>query len=135
MADHKIQSPIRKKLEQEQQSEISTIPTKKISSFLKKLKETTFITEVIDDEVHKYWISTEAEEDIKLLDWWKTHSTEYSNLSKLAIDYLCIQASSVPCEQLFSIAGQVLCKSRNRLSGNTVRVYLCIYSWITQNIV
>src|SRR6266540_2764683 len=66
MTDHEIQSPIRKKLEQKQQSGISTIPTKKISSFLKKLKETTSITEVIDDEVHKYWISTEAEEDINL---------------------------------------------------------------------
>ena len=54
MADHEIQLLIRKKLEQEQQSGISTIPTKKISSFLKKLKETTSITEVIDDEVHKY---------------------------------------------------------------------------------
>ena len=54
MTDHEIQSPIRKKLEQEQQSGISTIPMKKISSFLKKLKETTSITEVIDDEVHKY---------------------------------------------------------------------------------
>ena len=135
MADHEIQSPIRKKLEQKQQSGISSIPTKKMSSFLKKLKETTSVTEVIDDEVHKYWISTEAEEDIKPLDWWKTHSTEYPNLSKLAIDYLCIQASSVPCEQLFSTAGQVLCKSQNRLSGNTVRACLCLYSWLSQNVV
>src|SRR6266542_6807937 len=135
MTDHEIQSPIRKKLEQKQQSGISTIPTKKISSFLKKLKETTSITKVIDDEVHKYRISTEAEEDIKPLDWRKTHSTEYPNLSKLAVDYLCIQASSVPCEQLFSTAGQVLCKSQNRLSDDIVRACLCLYSWLSQNVV
>ncbi len=39
MADHEIQSLIRKKLEQKQQSGILIIPMKKISSFLKKLKE------------------------------------------------------------------------------------------------
>ncbi len=135
MTDREIQSPIRQKLEQQQQMGVPIISTKKVSSFLKRLKETTSVIETIDDEVHKYWISAEAEEDIKPLDWWKTHSTEYPNLSKLAVDYLCIQASSVPCEQLFSIAGQVLCKSRNRLSGDTVRACLCLYSWISQNIV
>ena len=130
MADHEIQSPVRKKLVQEQQIGVSTIPTKKISSFLKKLKETTSVTEIIDDEVHKYQISTEAEEDIKPLDQWKTHSTEYPNLSKLAVDYLCIHASSIPCKQLFSTASQVLCKSRNRVSGDTVKACLCLYSWL-----
>ena len=58
----------------------------------------------IDDEVYKYQISAEANEDVKPLDWQKTHSTEYPNLSKLTLDFLCIQASSVPYEQLFSIA-------------------------------
>src|SRR6266542_6511296 len=135
MTEYEIQSPIRNKLEQQQQIGIPIVSTKKISSFLKKLKETTSVTETIDDEVHKYWISAEAEEDVKPLDWWKTHSTEYPNLSKLAVDYLCIQASSVPCEQLFSIAGQVLCKSRNRLSDDIVRACLCLYSWLSQNVV
>ena len=88
----------------------------------------------IDDEVYKYQISAEANEDVKPLDWQKTHSTEYPNLSKLALDFLCIQASSVPCEQLFSIAGQLLCKSRNRLSGDTVRACLCLQSWISKDI-
>ncbi|CAG8706715.1 9505_t:CDS:1, partial [Funneliformis mosseae] len=66
----------------------------------KKLKGANSIITNVDDEVNKYWISAEVE-DVKPLDWWKTHSTEYLNLSKLAFLYLCIQASSVPCEQLF----------------------------------
>jgi len=49
-------------------------------------------------------------------------------LSKLAFNYLCIQASSVPCEQLFSIAGQVLCKSRNRLTEELVCACICLRS-------
>ncbi len=113
MTEYEIQSLIKNKLEQQQQIRISIILTKKISSFLKKLKETTSVTKTIDDEVHKYWISAKAKEDMKPLDQWKIYSTEYPypNLSKLAVNYLCIQASSVPCEQLFSITGQVLCKS------------------------
>ena len=111
MSEHEIQLPIRNQLQQKQQLGDPIISIKKTSSFLKKLKETSTIITPIDDEVHKYWISAEANEDVKPLDWWKTHSTEYPNLSKLALDFLCIQASSVPCEQLFSIAGQLLCKS------------------------
>ena len=131
MSNEDILSPIQQKLEQEQP--ITSIKPIKISPFLQKLKATRNIL-TVDNEVNKYWNSSEAAEDIKPLEWWKTHSTEYPNLSKLAIDYLCIQASSVPCEQLFSIAGQVLCKSRNRLTGESVRACICLRSWILENI-
>ena len=77
---------------------------KKISSFLKKLKETTFITKVINNKVYKYWISIKVEKDIKSLDWWKTYSTKYSNLLKLTVDYLCIQVSLILYKQLFLTA-------------------------------
>ena len=40
---------------------------KKILSFLKKLKEITFITKIIDNKVYKYQISTKIKEDIKPL--------------------------------------------------------------------
>jgi hypothetical protein len=91
------------------QSETTVRPAK-MSSFLQKLKSTRSI-QIVDDEVSKYWNSNETAENIKPLEWWKIHSTEYLSLSKLAMDYLCIQASSVPCEQLFSVVGQILCKS------------------------
>ena len=109
------------------------IPSKKTSRFLQNLKNTT-TTPVVNDEISKYWNSIDAEENVKPLEWWKTHFTEYPNLSKLAHDFLCIQASSVPCEQLFSIAGQVLCKSRNRLTGESVRACLCLRSWILEDV-
>jgi hypothetical protein len=129
--DNEILRPIQQKLEQVQPA-TSIRPTKS-SSFLQKLKSTRNV-QVVDDEVTKYWNSNDAEESIQPLEWWKTHSTEYPNLSKLAIDYLSIQASSVPCEQLFSVAGQVLCKSRNRLAGESVRASICLRSWMIENI-
>ena len=130
MSRDEILLPIQNQLEQ--QPIIQTRPTQ-ISSFLQKLKGVSN-TPVVDNEVNKYWNSNEAAEDIDPLEWWKTHTTEYSNLSKLALNYLCIQASSVPCEQLFSIVGQILCKSQNRLTGKSVYACICLHSWILENI-
>ena len=133
MQDNEIISPIQKLLEQQQP--VTSIVPKKTSSFLQKLKEqTTNSLPIVDNEINKYWNSTDADESVKPLEWWKTHSSEYPNLAKLARDYLSIQASSVPCEQLFSIAGQVLCKSRNRLTGESVRACICLRSWILEDI-
>ena len=52
----------------------------------------------------------------------------------MAQNYLSIQASSVPCEQLFSLAGNILSKKRNRLDENTVRACLCLRSWMIEEI-
>ena len=131
MNDDEVLLPIRQKLEEEQLLTIIR-PTSKVSTFLQKLKATRNVHDVVDDEVSKYWNSNEAAENVLPLEWWKTHLTEYPNLSKLALNYLCIQASSVLCEQLFSIAGQVLCKSRNRLTGESVRACMCLRSWILE---
>ena len=133
MSEHEILLPIRNQLEQQLPSEVLIIPTKKISRFLQNLKDNTILP-MVNDEISEYWNSNDADESVKPLEWWKTHSTEYPNLSKLAHNFLCIQGSSVPCEQLFSIAGQVLCKSRNRLTGESVRVCICLRSWILENI-
>jgi hypothetical protein len=52
----------------------------------------------------------------------------------MAWDYLSIQASSVPCEQLFSLAGNVVSKKRNRLDKDTTRACLCLRSWLIEGI-
>ncbi|CAB4492724.1 unnamed protein product [Rhizophagus irregularis] len=131
MSDNEILQPIQQKLSQVQPTNI--IRSAKVSPFLQKLKSTRGI-QIVDDEVTKYWNTNDADENIKPLEWWRTHSTEYPNLSKLAMNHLCIQASSVPCEQLFSIAGQILCKSQNRLTGESVRASICLRSWMSENI-
>lgn len=86
------------------------------------------------DELIKYWESVDASFDIEPLSWWRAHSTEYPILSNMAKDYLSVQASSVPCEQLFSLAGNVVSKKRNRLSESTTRACLCLRSWMIERI-
>jgi len=52
----------------------------------------------------------------------------------MAQNYLSIQATSVPCEQLFSLAGNVVSKKRNRLGKSTTRACLCLRSWLIEEI-
>jgi len=43
----------------------------------------------------------------------------------MARDYLSIQATSVACEQAFSVASNTITRTRNRLQPDTSRALLC----------
>ena len=51
--------------------------------------------------------------------WWYVQEREYPILSRIARDYLCIQATSVATEQAFPVDGQPILSLRDRLDGNT----------------
>ncbi len=55
------------------------------------------------------------------LQFWHTNALRYELLARLAKQYLCICASSVPCERLFSSAGFVYSDRRASLSPENVR--------------
>ena len=40
--------------------------------------------------------------------WWKTHETTFPHLAKLARRYLCVPATSVPSERMFSKGGIIV---------------------------
>ncbi|XP_041920524.1 E3 SUMO-protein ligase ZBED1-like [Alosa sapidissima] len=58
------------------------------------------------------------------LQFWAQHKHVYPHLYVLARNILCTPASSVPCERVFSKAGEVVSKKRNRLSPGTVEQIL-----------
>ncbi|CAG8842944.1 15516_t:CDS:1, partial [Racocetra persica] len=53
---------------------------------------------------------------------------------KLARNYLTIQATSISCEQAFSLAGLTISKTRNRLLPKTARASICLKNWITEGL-
>ena len=110
------------------------LPDSNTSIFVKRLSSYHQQRNANTDELLKYWELAGASFDIEPLSWWHTHSTEYPILSKMARDYLSVQASSVPCEQLFSLAGNIVNKKRNRLSKSTTRACLCLRSWMIEEI-
>ena len=48
----------------------------------------------------------------------------------MARDFLAIPATSVPSEQIFSIAGQILTKRRSSLSEGMMNTLMCTKSWL-----
>jgi hypothetical protein len=93
---------------------------------------TIFSTPAVS-ELDRY-LSLEINEETDPLLWWQAHAKEYPIVSKMARDYLSIQATSVPSEQAFSVAGNTISKTRNRLLPETARACLCMKSWIINEI-
>ena len=48
----------------------------------------------------------------------------------MARDFLAIPATSVPSEQIFSIAGQILTKRRSCLSESMMNAIMCSKNWL-----
>lgn len=75
-------------------------------------------------EVDRYLTEANIQRAEDPLEYWKMQKYLYPHLYSLALQFLCTPASSVPCERVFSKAGEVLSKKRNRLSPNTVKQLL-----------
>ena len=58
------------------------------------------------------------------LTWWCANNKHYPGLAKLAKRYLCITATSVPSERLFSKAGELVSHKRSCLKPKNVNMFL-----------
>lgn len=52
--------------------------------------------------------------------WWQKNSTKYRLLSGVARKFLGISATEVASERVFSSAGNIVTKTRSRLTGDNV---------------
>lgn len=55
------------------------------------------------------------------LEWWSSRALVYKNTFSVMCSRLCIVATSVPSERIFSKTGQIITDRRNRLSPGKVR--------------
>ena len=51
------------------------------------------------------------------LTWWRQNNERYPSLAILAKKYLCIPATSVPSERVFSTAGDIVTAERSQLKS------------------
>jgi len=52
--------------------------------------------------------------------WWKENCISFPLLSQYARKYLCIAATSVPSERVFSVSGNVVSAKRNHIKAENV---------------
>jgi len=67
--------------------------------------------------------------------WWYNKRLIYPNLSSMARDYLSIPPTSTAVERVFSQGRGLLQYTRNRLSPDTIRAYLCLGDWCRNGVV
>ena len=76
--------------------------------------------EKIEREMSRY--IAEPSEKTDSLVWWRKMEPIFPYLSVLARKYLCVPASSVPCERIFSITGHLVCRRRAALSPENINM-------------
>lgn len=86
-------------------------------------------TESISDEVNRYsYLRMNIDMNFDVLQWWQNHTSEYPRLHKIAQKILSIPASSAASERVFSAAGNIITKKRNRIDPQTVNNLLFLNS-------
>jgi hypothetical protein len=79
------------------------------------------------EEVKTYLAEDNIDEDADHLQYWRLKSTTYPALSTLARKYLCVPASSVYSERLFSEYGNLYEKKRSRIRPDCAEQVLFLH--------
>ncbi|XP_039625496.1 E3 SUMO-protein ligase ZBED1-like [Polypterus senegalus] len=74
----------------------------------------------VQEEVSKYRASGCLSLEADPLLWWNGNEATYPHIAKLAKRYLCIPATSVASERVFSTAGDIVTATRSVLSAENV---------------
>ncbi|XP_076168032.1 E3 SUMO-protein ligase ZBED1 [Ptiloglossa arizonensis] len=97
------------------------------AEFDKKVQETgagtSYCFSSLKDQLDRYLSSKVINRKLDPIAWWNTEgNTMYPKLTKLALEYLCVPASSIPRERLILKVGLILSDRRTRLQPKHVNM-------------
>ena len=72
------------------------------------------------EEVKEFWKEPTLHIDDHPLQWWERHESRFPTLARLAKCFLCVPATSVPAERIFSTAGLIVNQQRSCLKPENV---------------
>lgn len=81
-------------------------------------------------QTENYFEESVAERTVTAIEWWKLNAYWFPDLARMARNYMSVPASSVPSEQLFSRAGDIITKKRNLLLDSSSSALLLVKSWL-----
>ena len=84
--------------------------------------------EGVRKEVLLYFGENTIPRDSDPLKWWKDNATRFPTLAALAKSYLAVPATSTPSERLFSVAGNIVTKTRASLTAEHVKMRTFLHS-------
>ena len=88
--------------------------------YIVKEEKPTSIQERTEAEVFAYRKEGPVSTADSPLLWWKTNEHKYPLLSAVGKKYLCVPATSVPSERVFSTAGDIVTAQRSALKSKHV---------------
>ena len=74
----------------------------------------------VKQELDQYLSHPQLDIEESPLDWWKIEAVRYPNVAKLAQKYLCLCATNVPSERVFSCGGNIVTDRRTCLKPEQV---------------
>jgi len=75
------------------------------------------LADKVQHEISLYTSAPPVDHSSCPLAWWATNAANYPNVARLARKLLSVPATSVASERLFSKAGDVITKKRNRIDS------------------
>jgi hypothetical protein len=109
-----------------QDSTLSVISNSGYLSFMKEMGDENNK----DDELMAFLNSPTNDFSINPLDLWKTNSSVFPVLSRMAKDYLVGMATSVPSEEVFSGGVDVITPNRMSLGSDSVTKVMSLKNWL-----
>ena len=87
---------------------------------VKEVKGNKTPLEKATDEINKYKEVPQIKVEDNPLKWWQENAIYFPYLSQLVKERLCIPATSVPSERIFSTAGDIVTAQRAALNSDMV---------------
>jgi len=78
----------------------------------------------MSEEFDKYLKETPLKSTENSLEWWSKNSYQFPTLAKLAKRYLYIPATSVPAEQVFPVAREIVNNKRASFKPENVNMLI-----------
>ncbi len=86
------------------------------------------LPDISDSDLRNYFSLPLEPRSSDPFSWWqKEGKRKFPHLFSLAMKYLSIPATSVPSERVFSAAGEVISKKRNRIGDNNARMLTVLH--------